>query len=156
MKKSVVLLIATTLLSSFFLLAIFFFGSSKERVSLPYPGDPEVLKSKYTQLPIRTEREKLIEAFNSLEKNRCKEAIASFRALESMSLEQGIRSEIIPYRIWCEQLVARGASADTLGGIIRGTIARLGWLIWPLFGVVFLGWSYSIFGLIKIFKFPRY
>jgi hypothetical protein len=67
MKKSVVLLIATTLLSSFFLLAIFFFGSSKERVSLPYPGDPEVLKSKYTQLPIRTEREKLIEAFNSLE-----------------------------------------------------------------------------------------
>lgn len=136
-------------------LIIFFFFFKREGYVIRHPGNFDVLQEHVKKFPSGTEKKKLETVLSSIEKSRCKEALLHIASLEASNLTVALRADISPYRIWCQQLVAQGVSADTFGGIIRGIIARLGWVIWPLFVLVFLGWSYSVFGLIRVFKSSR-
>lgn len=111
------------------------------------------LRDSIKELPFEEPKRALEEAFISMEKNRCQEALQLIKEAEKTGqVPQPLQDKMLPYKLWCQFLVEEGLSSDTFTGMLRSLMARLRWILWPFSALFVFSLGYSVYTLGLVFK----
>lgn len=89
-------------------------------------------------------------AFDAVVTSRCQAALNDFAFVKRQLESAGVAYLILPYEVWCKELVRLGIASDSVRGQGRILINKLDFLVWPLYGATLFSVGYLIYLSVKV------